>query len=345
MTSKISHAREFMKTTITIDVIKTEQHSTIEINDAIELAFGEFDRIVKKFTRFNQDSELSNLNRNGGTWTGVSEEFVMLIDKMLELSRATDGAFDPTVIDFLETYGYDPNYDFGKLDNPDLNNVVDKMAKTRPSWREIEVNAEKNEVKLATGQRIDLGGIGKGYAIDCAYRHLDKFESFLIDGGGDIRCKGTNDKGEPWQLNLLHKNKQAAKNVDATKDVQTSGRENKAIDGKIETDEHGKSDNENSAPDVIGQVKVSDMAIACSGSWARRVKQFHHILDPKTGAPVESMQTVYVSAPDATTADAWATALFVGGKELLEKLPAGAGAILIDANNKAIITETFPKFI
>lgn len=299
-----------MNTTITIDVVKDAQHSTVEINDAIEQAFGEFDRIVKKFTRFNQDSELSNLNRNGGSWTGVSEEFVMLVNKMLNLSKATDGVFDPTVIDFLETYGYDPNYDFSKLNNPDLNTMVEKMAQSRPSWKEIEVNEQKNEVKLAAGQRIDLGGIGKGYAIDCAYNHLDKFENFLIDGGGDIRCKGKNDKGESWQLNLLHKNK---------------------------TDESGN-------PEVIGQVNVSDIAIACSGSWARRVKQFHHILDPRTGAPVESMQTVYVSAPDATTADAWATALFVGGKDLLERLPKGAGAILIDANNRAIITETFPPF-
>lgn len=321
MTSKISHARKFMNTTITIDVVKDEQHSTVEINDAIELAFGEFDRIVKKFTRFNQDSELSNLNRNGGNWTGVSEEFVMLVNKMLDLSKATDGAFDPTVIDFLETYGYDPNYDFSKLDNPDLNNMVEKMAKERPSWREIEVNEQENKVKLAAGQRIDLGGIGKGYAIDCAYDHLDKFENFLIDGGGDIRCKGLNDKGEPWQLNLLHKDKQKMVNPDASSNDQVE-----------------------SAPDIIGQVNVSNIAIACSGSWARRVKQFHHILDPKTGAPVESMQTVYVSAPDATTADAWATALFVGGKELLERLPEGAGAVLIDANNKAIITEKFPKF-
>lgn len=311
MTSKISHSRKFMNTTITIDVIKSAQNSTIEINDAIELAYGEFDRIVKKFTRFNQDSELSNLNRNGGQWTGVSEEFVMLINKMLELSRQTDGAFDPTVIDFLETYGYDPNYDFSKLDNPDLDEMVEKMANTRPSWKEIEVNKAKNEVKLAKEQRIDLGGIGKGYAIDCAYEHLNKFDNFLIDGGGDIRCKGVNDKGEPWKLDLLHKNK---------------------------VDESGN-------PEIIGQVKVSDMAIACSGSWARRVKQFHHILDPRTGAPVESMQTVYVSAPDATTADAWATALFVGGKKLLQKLPKKAGAILIDANNKAIITELFPQLI
>lgn len=305
---KITKAQQFMNTTITITVIKTGDAKTVDINNAIAAAFGEFDRIVKKFTRFNQDSELSNLNRNSGNWTQVSAEFLMLIEKMLELSRATNGAFDPTVIDFLETYGYDSKYDFSKLDNPDLDKNVKHMAQTRPSWKQIEIDKSQNKVKLMPGQRIDLGGIGKGYAIDCAYAHLDKYADFLIDGGGDIRCKGLNDKNLPWQLELLHKNK---------------------------LDESGK-------PEAIGVVNITDQAIACSGSWARRVKQFHHILDPQTGAPIESMQTVYVSAPDATTADSWATALFVGGTDLLANLEPDMGALLIDASNKAIITNQFP---
>ncbi|MBL8015097.1 MAG: FAD:protein FMN transferase [Candidatus Doudnabacteria bacterium] len=313
-----------MKTTITITVVKHSEHSTVEVNDAITEAFGEFDRIVKQYTRFNENSELSNLNRRSGEWTTVTSEFLMLIKRMLEISAKSDGAFDPTVIDYLETYGYDPNYDFSKLDNPDLDNHVKKLAETRKSWKEIELNEAESSVKLAAGQRIDLGGIGKGYAIDCAYEKLNKYPDFLIDAGGDIRCKGLNDEGKPWKLNLLHK----------AKDRSGDGQGDQNLKESLKNPNAGSS---------IGYVEISDLAIACSGSWARRVKQFHHILDPRTGAPVESMQTVYVSATDATLADSWATALFVAGRDLLGKLPAEMGAILIDEHNKAIIAGSFPE--
>ena len=308
--NKVTRQREFMKTTITLNVIQTDKFSTVEIADAIEAAFGEFDRIVKRFTRFNEDSELSNLNRNSGNWVKVTPEMFMLVEKMLKLSQTTDGAFDPTVIDFLETYGYDPNYDFSKLDNPDLDNMVKNLADTRPSWREIELDKENHALKLAPKQHLDLGGIGKGYAIDLAFDILKKFGHVLIDAGGDLRAIGHNENDEEWQLAMKHLAK-----------------------GQNPADAQ-----------IIGVIKTDNLALACSGSWARKVKQFHHIIDPRTGKPTEEMQTVYVTAPTATEADSWATALFVGGKDLLEKLPEGMNALLIYPDNKAIHTSDFPEF-
>jgi FAD:protein FMN transferase len=308
--NKVMRQRNFMSTTITLTMIQTPKFSTVEILDAIEAAFGEFDRIVKRFTRFNEDSELSNLNRNSGNWVKVTPEMFMLVEEMLKLSQATDGAFDPTVIDFLETYGYDPNYNFSKLDNPDLDNMVKNMADTRPSWREIELDKENNSIKLAPKQRLDLGGIGKGYAVDLAFDILKRFENVLIDAGGDLRALGQNENEEPWQLAMKH----LAKGQDP-KDAE-----------------------------IIGVIKTEKLSLACSGSWARKVKQFHHIIDPRTGKPTEEMQTVYVAAPTATEADSWATALFVGGKDLLEKLPQHIQALLIYPNNKALHTPDFPPF-
>src|SRR5690606_16800322 len=117
--------------------------------DKIEEAFGEFDRIVKQYTRFNENSELSNLNRQSNTWVKVSEEFFWLIEYMLNLAKKTHGAFDPTIIDFLEVYGYDKNYDFSKLDKPELDNLVKKIAQERKSWKDIELKKQSRKVKLA----------------------------------------------------------------------------------------------------------------------------------------------------------------------------------------------------
>jgi len=272
-----------MKTTMTFKIVQTNE-ATIDILNSIEEAFGEFDRIVKKYTRFDENSELSNLNRNSGNWTQISEEFFNLIEYMLDLAEKTNGAFDPTVIDFLEIYGYDPNYDFSKLDNPELNKIVKKQTKERKSFRDIKLDKDNNRVKLARGQRIDLGGVGKGYAIDCAYSKLNNIKNFLIDAGGDIRVKGRNEKGELWKISLRHEDS-----------------EGKVVD--------------------FGEVELDNRALACSGSWARKVKQFHHIINPKTGKPENRLKTVYVEADTGIVSDSWATALFVGGEEVLKNAP------------------------
>lgn len=291
-----------MKTTITIQVVKPDDVSTIECNDAIESAFGEFHRIVTQYTRFNENSELSNLNRRANEWTAVSPEFFQLITIMLDLARASDGAFDPTVIDFLEAYGYDPNYDFSKLDSPDLDSYITKLARERARWQDIDLDPENLKVKLQPKQRLELGGIGKGYAIDCAFTKLEHLGNFLIDAGGDLRVLGHNEDGQPWRIALKHKSATATEAND------------------------------------FSYVELTSGALACSGSWARKVKQFHHLINPETGKPHEQMQTIYVQAADATTADGWATALFVGGQPLLAKQTAGIEALLIDTADKAAIT-------
>jgi len=274
--------KNFMNTLITIKVVK-DKETTVQILDAIEEAFGEFDRIVKTYTRFNENSELSNLNRKNGEWVEVSSEFLLLIEKMLELANKTDGAFDPTIIDFLEIYGYDKNYDFSKLENPELDNLVNDRAKSRPNWNEIELDKKAQKVKLQKDQKIDLGGIGKGYAIDCAYSKLsgDKFQlkNFLIDAGGDLRASGRNSRNELWNIGLKH-------------------------------------ENEKGEQIIHSMIPLDNQALACSGSWARKVKQFHHLITPATGKPQNIFKTIYVLADTATEADGWATALFVLGKDI-----------------------------
>lgn len=283
--------KEFMKTTITFKVIQ-DSEKTVDILNAMEEGFGEFDRIVKTYTRFEETSELSNLNRQQGRWINISEEFCYLIDYMLALAEKTNGAFDPTVIDFLETYGYDKNYDFSKLEKPELDAMVQKLAKERPSFREIELDKKNLKVKLVKSQRLDLGGIGKGYAIDCAYNKLNVFDNFLVDGGGDIRVKGKNDKKEPWIVDLLGF--------------------------------------KNDRKQIVGQVQLNNDSIAGSGSWARKFKQFHHLINPTTGKPQNTYSTVFVQAPTSIESDSWATALFVGGNQITNLMPENFKYFLIE---------------
>ena len=293
----IEYTRKYMNTDIRIAVVAADEDKTTEVQDQIELAFGEFDRIVGKYTRFADTSELSKLNARSGEWVQVSEEFMKLIKYMLELAAVTNGAFDPTVIDLLEAYGYSSSYDFEtKLGDPELEHKIRKIITDRPSWRAIEINDQDHKVKLAGQQRIELGAIGKGYAMDCAFKHLGQFDNFLISAGGDIVCRGHNENDEPWQIGLKH----------------------------IHEEQEG----------YIGKVDLRSGSLCSSGSWARRVENFHHLIDSVTGKPHEKVLTVFTRAPRAMQADAWSTVLFLMGKKGLDLMPSDVGGMVIDSKNK-----------
>ncbi len=271
-----------MNTDITVHIV-SEKQKTVKTKDAIESVFSEFDRIVKKFTRFNEDSELSNLNRSSGEWVVVSSEFFNLIKYMLELNKRTNGTFDPTIIDFLEVYGYNKDYDFSKLDNPSLDEIVRDIASNRAKASDIKLNEKEISVKLVKGQKIELGGCGKGYALDQSKDILLNlgFDNFLIDGGGDLISSGTNEKGKDWEVGLYVF--------------------------------------ENNEKTLKGSTKLVNEAIASSGGWARKVKQFHHLINPNSGTPENKFNTVFVRSKKAILADSLATTLFVGGMDSVKE--------------------------
>lgn len=271
-----------MNTDITVHIV-SEKQQTIKTKDAIESVFSEFDRIVKKFTRFNEDSELSNINRSSGEWVVISSEFFNLIKYMLELNQKTKGTFDPTIIDFLEVYGYNKDYDFSKLDNPSLDEMVRDIASNRAKASDIELNETELAVKLVKGQKIELGGCGKGYALDQSKEILLNlgFDNFLIDGGGDLISNGTNEKGKDWEVGLYVF--------------------------------------ENNEKTLKGSTKLVNESIASSGGWARKVKQFHHLINPNSGTPENKFNTVFVRSKRAILADSLATTLFVGGMDSVKE--------------------------
>ncbi len=124
---------------------------------------------------------------------------------------------------------------------------------------------------------LDIGSLGKGYLIDLIAKKIKElgFSFFLIEGGGDIYAT-TKKNGDPWQVALEH-----------------------PLDPTL----------------GIGQVNLMNQAIATSGSSKRKIKNFHHLLDPKSKQPVNNLLSVSVLAPSTLLADACATALFVSPKK------------------------------
>ncbi|MCA9385770.1 FAD:protein FMN transferase, partial [Candidatus Dojkabacteria bacterium] len=174
--------------------------------------------------------------------------------------------------------------------------------KHRPSVFDIQFDFSKLAIKLAPKQRVDLGALGKGFAIRLARNHLLAcgIENFLINAGGDIYAHGINQHNNLWTASLF----------DPNKSLTSSSYKDKGI------------------------VQLKNEALACSGGWARKVGAFHHLINPNTGDPIgtnkgqkvinstEFNKTIYVKAKDPVIADAFATLCFLTPKidtELLKK--------------------------
>lgn len=308
LTRKIEQQEVFMNTTINIQLYSDK--STVYSHEKIQKAFGCFAKVVEKYTRFDPASELSLLNNSSGNPHKVTKEFFELIEYMLQLSVLTKGSYDPTIIDLLETYGYKSTYDFQSLEDPELLNKIMTLVKVRAKPTEIILNSKDLTVQLAKRQRLDLGSIGKGYAVDLAFDELKEFPAVMINAGGDIRVKGPKPDKKAWKIGLYY--------------------------GQLPNQElHQESS--------LGTIDLVDGSVSGSGGWARKVKFFHHLLDPQTGIPINEVSQTYVLAPSALESDAWSTVLFTMGEKglfLLEKK--GYQGLIILSNGKISTTNKFP---
>lgn len=280
---KITVQRKYLGTPITITVAA---HNEVRAREAIERAFMECSRIEQAYSRFLEGNELSQLNTQVGQWAEVSEELYKLIEFGERVKERTGGAFDLSVKSILEGWGYDKDYSL-KEGQPGKTGGIELLD---------------GRVKLHAP--IELGGLGKGYAIDRMDNFLQDFSNACINAGGDLRVRGVDENDKPWRIVFEHPT-----------DI-TQG---------------------------IGTVDASDLALACSSpsrrSWGKR----HHLVDARTGEPAEGMLAVYTQSSSALLADTYSTALFVLGfesaKALLPSLP--VEAMLINKEGLAYLSPGF----
>jgi FAD:protein FMN transferase len=143
----------------------------------------------QRFSRFREDSELSEVNARAGRWTRVSSEFGRVLDVALRAAERTGGLFDPTVLPALSAAGYDRTFD-------DLPGDLGVPAPDPPPcgrWRDI-VRRSGDRVLLPAEVALDFGGIAKGWTADRAARLAASIAGaswLLVNAGGDLRVYGT----------------------------------------------------------------------------------------------------------------------------------------------------------
>jgi thiamine biosynthesis lipoprotein len=150
-----------------------------DAGDALDAAEREFHRLESLLSRFRADSELSQLNRDRSIDAGP--DLLRVVELALAARERTGGRFDPTVHDALVAAGYDRTFAAVPADG------ADAAAPVRAGGR---VNIDGNRIELEAGFRIDLGGIGKGYAAERAAEPLATAGACLVNAGGDIATRG-----------------------------------------------------------------------------------------------------------------------------------------------------------
>ena len=139
----------------------------------------EFERLEALLSRFRPESELSRLNRDGQIEAG--HDLAAVVTLALEARERTGGLFDPTVHDAVVAAGYDRTFDDLPADGP--------AGATSRCGGAVEIVGRR--IRLAPGVRIDLGGIGKGYAADRARDLLAGHGACLVNAGGDLAATGS----------------------------------------------------------------------------------------------------------------------------------------------------------
>lgn len=258
--------------------------------EAIGVAFDEMDRLTGLLNRYDPASALSVLN-DRGRLPDAPPELTTVVDRALDAASRSGGAFDPTVAPVVDLFGG------GEPRVPPW--LLAVGGERRPGPRPFRPPPDPADLRAAlalvgagrvrrpgagislerAGMRLTLDGIAKGWIVDAMAAVLETagIRDYLVDAGGDIRASGSPDGARPWRIGVR--------------------------------DPRGGE----TPPDVIG---LRGGAVATSGSYEQFYdpgRARHHIVAAALGESPSEVESVTVVAPDAATADALATAVFVLG--------------------------------
>ena len=255
----------------------------VRLRAAGEEALDEIRRLEAQLSFYRPSSQISRINTRAADGpVRVEPRLFRLLQTAQRLHAATDGAFDLTVAPLMRCWGFAG----GTGRQPDPEALAE--ARSRTGMHLVTLDEDTYSVAFERpGVMLDLGAIGKGYAIEEAAWILEEAgveHAFLHGGTSTIHTLGTPLDGTRWTVAIPH------------------------------------PDADPAAPDeddVLAVVALNDEALSVSAVWGKAFeangKTYGHVLDPRSGYPVSGAVLTAVAGPSATTCDALSTALLVLG--------------------------------
>jgi thiamine biosynthesis lipoprotein len=257
--------------------------SPAALQAAGEQALDEVERLEAQLSLYRPSSEIARVNALAARQpVRVSPPVFQLLRLAQQLHRETGGAFDITIAPLVRCWGFMG----GSGHLPD--GAVVEQARALIGMHHIILDSDHLSVRFdAEGVMVDLGAIGKGYAIDCAVETLREagMTSALIHGGSStVYALGRPPEAEAWKVAIAAPPTAAVEKLPPT-----------------------------------ATILLRDEALSVSAVWGRSFeadgKTYGHVLDPRTGQPVSNPVLTAVVLPSATETDALSTALLVAGLE------------------------------
>ena len=240
--------------------------------EAVDAAMAEVQRLDGLLSTGEAFSEVAGINETG---TGrVSEDTLSVLKRGQEIWEETGGLFDYTVYPLMELWGFSTGA-YHVPSETELEEVLALVDASKVQW-------DGDVVTVGEGQRIDFGGIAKGYA---SARAMEVFRehgirSGMVSLGGNVQVLGRKPDGSRWQVGIRNPGSEQG--------------------------------------DVLAVVETEDRAVITSGGYERYFEEngtvYIHIIDPETGWPADGdLSSVTVVSEDGTLADALSTSLYLLG--------------------------------
>ena len=244
-----------------------------EADAMLRVAEDEASRVERKFSRYRTDNVIHRINHANGEPVQVDEETARLIDYAATCYAMSDGRFDITSGVLRRVWKFDGGD--GVPGESEVRKVLERVGWHRATWA-------NGSLRLEPGMEIDLGGIGKEYAVDRAAGLIAARTraASLVNFGGDLYASGVRRDGSAWGV--------------------------------------GVDDPEHSGEAAVMRIELTRGGLATSGDARRFVrwkgKRLGHILNPQTGWPVEDApRSVTVLASSATEAGTLSTLAYLRG--------------------------------
>ena len=306
------------------ETMGTTYHITCQ--DSLERNLkSEVDEILKNINHavstYIEDSEISKFNQtNSNIEIPIGTYFLQNVIASKKIFEKSDGYFDPTIMPLVNYwgFGYAAQKPVEKIDSLAVDSIQQLVGFEKIEILIGDVLRDRSKVsKLIDNVQLDFSAIAKGYAVDILSKFFEekKINNYLVEIGGELRCKGKNPKGNIW----------------------TTAINTPRINARL--------------TDYEAIIKVANKAIASSGNY----RNFHevngewygHEINPKTGFPEKSkLLSVTVMADNCADADGYATAFMVMGLEKSKTLANqldGIDAFFIFANENGELEQIYTQ--
>jgi FAD:protein FMN transferase len=272
----------------------------------LDAAFARLREIEDELSVNKEGSQIDAVNAAAGiSPAAIGPDALSILERDLELSAWSGGAFDPSVGPLVKLWGI--GSDHARLPSPS----EISSAKGLVGWKDIVVDAAGGKAFLRRkGMGLDLGSTTKGYAADqvAALIRAAGVKKAVVDLGGNVLVVGSRPDGKPWRIGLQD---------------PFSG-------------ERGA---------YLGVASLVDKTMVTSGVYERFFiqdgKRYHHILDTRTGYPVDNgLMSVTVITPRSFDADGFTTTIFALGRERGMALARSKGVdcIIVDEGRKVYMS-------